>query len=66
MSSERRRAGRAEPAPEPSAQELEQQRDQRRLERRALLKGALGLGGAAAAAGLMPSTIFWSSARFTS
>jgi uncharacterized protein (DUF362 family) len=51
MSSERRRARQAEPAPEPSAQELEQQRDQQRLERRALLKGALGLGGAAAAAG---------------
>jgi hypothetical protein len=51
MSSERRRARGAEPAPPPSPQELAQQREQQRLERRALLKGALGLGGAAAAAG---------------
>ena len=49
MSNERRRARRDEP--EPSAQELEQQRDHQRIERRALLKGALGLGGAVAAAG---------------
>jgi len=49
MSNERRRARRDEP--EPSAQDLEQQRDHQRIERRALLKGALGLGGAVAAAG---------------
>jgi uncharacterized protein (DUF362 family) len=51
MSNERRRARQAEPTPEPSAQDLEQQRDHQRIERRALLKGALGLGGAVAAAG---------------
>jgi uncharacterized protein (DUF362 family) len=49
MSNERRRARQAEP--QPSAEELEQQRDHQRIERRALLKGALGLGGAVAAAG---------------
>jgi len=49
MSNERRRARRDQP--EPSAQDLEQQRDHQRIERRALLKGALGLGGAVAAAG---------------
>jgi uncharacterized protein (DUF362 family) len=52
MSNERRRR-RAEPEAPPSAEDLAAQRDQQRIERRALLKGALGLGGAAAAAGWM-------------
>lgn len=59
MSNERRRARQTEPTPEPSAQDLAQQRDHQRIERRALLKGALGLGGAVAAAGwasLAPSS----------
>lgn len=53
MSQERRRGRRAAAEPEPTAEELAQQKDHQKIERRALLKGALGLGGAAAAAGWM-------------
>ena len=51
MSTERRRGRREAPPAEPSAQDQLAQREHQRLERRALLKGALGIGGACAAAG---------------
>jgi uncharacterized protein (DUF362 family) len=51
MSTEHRRSRHRAAEAEPSPQDLEAQREHRRLERRTLLKQALGLGGACAAAG---------------
>jgi uncharacterized protein (DUF362 family) len=49
MSTERQRGRRGRVESEPSPQDIESEREHVRIERRALLKGALGVGGAAAA-----------------
>lgn len=51
MSTERQRGRRGPAEPEPTPQDVEQARQHARIERRALIKGAVGLGGAVAAAG---------------
>lgn len=51
MSTERRVTRRGQPAAAPSPGDLEQRRQHERLERRSLLKHALAVGGACAAAG---------------
>ncbi|HTV25188.1 MAG TPA: twin-arginine translocation signal domain-containing protein, partial [Polyangiaceae bacterium] len=50
MSTERQRGRRGHAESEPTPQDIERAREHTRLERRALLKGAVGIGGAAAAA----------------
>jgi len=50
MSTERQRGRRGRAESEPTPQDIERAHDHARIERRALLKGAVGLGGAAAAA----------------
>jgi uncharacterized protein (DUF362 family) len=51
MSNERQRGRRASAEPEPTPEDVEQARQHARIERRTLLKGAIGLGGACAVAG---------------
>jgi uncharacterized protein (DUF362 family) len=50
MSTERQKGRRGPAESEPTSQDLESAREHVRIERRALLKGAVGIGGAAAAA----------------
>jgi uncharacterized protein (DUF362 family) len=50
MSTERQRSRRGKSESEPTPQDVENAREHARIERRALLKGALGLGGAVATA----------------
>jgi len=51
MSTERRTGRRGDQNGAPSAEDIQRAREHQRLERRALLKGAIGLGGVCAAAG---------------
>jgi uncharacterized protein (DUF362 family) len=53
MSTERQRGRRGPAVSEPTPEDLSLAREHVRIERRALLKGAVGLGGAAAAAGYL-------------
>jgi uncharacterized protein (DUF362 family) len=51
MNTERQRGRRVTAEPEPTPEDVEQTKQHARMERRTLLKGAIGLGGACAAAG---------------